>query len=137
MIGFIAGAISGLIACPVFQWNKVLHGWQYPFIIEGSLTVGVGLLLFLILSHSVQKLRWFTEEEKALARQRLEEDSQDIDKSFRWDDAQKECKDWTTWAFTLMAILYGVGVTSSSNFLPVSPKVAVYTRFDLTHPRRL
>lgn len=125
MMGFIAGAISGLIAWSVFQWNKALHGWQYLFIIEGALTVGVGMLLFFVLPHSVQKSRWFTAEEKTLARQRLEEDSQDLDKTFRWEDAKKECRDWTTWAFTLMAILYGVGVTSSSNFLPVSTKTDI------------
>jgi MFS family permease len=120
MMGFIAGAISGLIAWSVFQWKKELRGWQYLFLIEGALTVGVGVLLFLVLPRSVQKSRWFTEEEKALARQRLEEDSQDQDKVFRWDDALKETKDWTTWVFTLMPLLYGVGVASSSNFLPVS-----------------
>ncbi|KAI1103726.1 MFS general substrate transporter [Jackrogersella minutella] len=117
-MGFIAGAISGLIAWSVFQWHKALKGWQYLFIIEGALTVGIGLMLFLVLPHSVEKCRWFSEEEKRLSRLRLEEDSQDIDKRFRWEDAKKEVMDWTTWIFTLMPLLYGVGITSSSNFLP-------------------
>ena len=120
MMGFIAGAISGLVAWSVFQWDKALRGWQYLFIIEGSLTIGVGLILFLVLPHSVEKSRWFTAEEKLLARQRLEEDSQDEDKKFRWEDAVAEIRDWTTWIFTLMPLLYGVGIASSSNFLPVS-----------------
>lgn len=118
-MGFIAGAISGLIAWSVFQWDKKLRGWQYLFLIEGAMTVGMGLVLFLVLPRSVEKSRWFSEEEKALARKRLREDSLDEDKKFRWDDALKETKDWTTWAFTLMPLLYGVGVASSSNFLPV------------------
>jgi hypothetical protein len=84
------------------------------------MTVGMGLLLYFVLPRSVDKSRWFTEEEKALARHRQEEDSQDQDKKFHWDDALKETKDWTTWVFTLMPLLYGVGVASSSNFLPVS-----------------
>ncbi|KAI1377815.1 MFS general substrate transporter [Hypoxylon crocopeplum] len=121
-MGFIAGAISGLIAWSVFQWDRALRGWQYLFIIEGALTVGVGLLLFLILPHSIEKSRWFSEEEKRLSRLRLEEDSQDLDKQFRWEDARKETKDWTTWVFTLMPLLYGVGVASSSNFLPTIVK---------------
>ncbi|KAL7619624.1 hypothetical protein AAE478_010165 [Parahypoxylon ruwenzoriense] len=118
-MGFIAGAISGLIAWSVFQWNKALRDL---FIIEGALTVGVGLLLFLILPHSIEKSKWFSEEEKRLSRLRLEEDSQDVDKQFRWEDAKKETKDWTTWVFTLMPLLYGVGVASSSNFLPTIVK---------------
>lgn len=120
MMGFVAGAISGLIAWSVFQWDKALRGWQYLFIIEGAMTVGIALFLFLILPRSIQKSKWFTEEEKRASLVRLGEDSQDQDKSFRWDDAAKECRDWTTWVFTLMPLLYGVGVASSSNFLPVS-----------------
>ncbi|KAI1773189.1 MFS general substrate transporter [Hypoxylon cercidicola] len=111
-MGFIAGAISGLIAWSILDL----------FIIEGALTVGVGLLLFLILPHSIEKSRWFSDEEKRLSRLRLEEDSQDVDKNFRWEDAKKETKDWTTWIFTLMPLLYGVGVVSSSNFLPTIVK---------------
>ena len=124
MMGFIAGAISGLIAWSVFQWHKALKGWQYLFIIEGALTVGVGILLFLVLPHSVEKSRFFTEEEKAIARARLEQDSQDQDKSFKWEDARAEARDWRTWVYTLMPLLYGVGVASSSNFLPVSLQIA-------------
>lgn len=121
MMGFVAGAVSGLIAWSVFQWRGVpLSGWQYLFLIEGGLTVAVAVLLFAVLPRSVDKSRWFTEEEKALARRRLEEDSQDVDKAFRWEDARRELKDKTTWVYTLMPLLYGVGVASSSNFLPVS-----------------
>lgn len=119
MMGFIAGAISGLIAFSVFQWHKALSGWRYLFLIEGAMTVGVGFLLFFILPRSVEKSRWFTPEEKALARRRMEEDSQDVEKHYRWEDAVAETKDWTTWAFTIMPLFYGVGVASSSNFLPV------------------
>ncbi|KAI0179853.1 MFS general substrate transporter [Hypoxylon sp. FL1284] len=121
-MGFIAGAISGLIAWSVFPWDKALRGWQYLFIIEGALTVGVGLLMFLILPHSVEKSRWFSDDEKLLSRSRLEEDSQDVDKHFHWEDAKTEAKNWTTWIFTLMPLLYGVGVASSSNFLPTIVK---------------
>ncbi|KAJ4300697.1 hypothetical protein N0V90_002785 [Kalmusia sp. IMI 367209] len=122
MMGFIAGAISGLIAWSVFQWEKALRGWQYLFIIEGALTVGIGILLFLVLPHSVEKCRCFTAEEKAIARARREQDSQDEDKTFRWEDARTESRDWRTWVYTLMPLLYGVGVASSSNFLPTIVK---------------
>lgn len=126
MMGFIAGAISGLIAWSVFQWDKALRGWQYLFLIEGAMTVGIGIILFLVLPRSIEKSRWFSVEEKKLARQRLEEDSQDFDKNYRWDDVRTEARDWTTWVFTLMPLLYGVGVASSSNFLPVSSSSCTY-----------
>lgn len=84
-------------------------------------TIGVAIYLYIFAPRSPAKSRWYTEEEVRLAQIRLEEDSQDIDKKFRWSDAKDQLLQWQTWVFAWMALMYGVGVASSSNFLPVSP----------------
>ncbi|KAF9872286.1 hypothetical protein CkaCkLH20_10113 [Colletotrichum karsti] len=117
-MGFIAGAVSGLISWSVFRWNGELHGWQYLFIIEGAITIGVAIFLYLFAPRSPDKCRWYTDDERRIARVRLEQDSQDQDKRFRWEDAKKQLQHWPTWAFAFLALMYGVGVASSSNFLP-------------------
>ncbi|KAI1759520.1 MFS general substrate transporter [Hypoxylon sp. FL1150] len=117
-MGFIAGAVSGLISWSVFQWHGKLKGWQYLFIIEGALTIGISILLFFALPRSVQKCNWFSEEEKRIATARLQEDSQDEDKIFRWSDVKKQLLHGPTWAFAFLALMHGVGLASSSNFLP-------------------
>lgn len=96
------------------------QGWQYLFLIEGAITLGVAIFLYLCAPRSPDKSPWFTDQERRLAKARLEEDSQDQDKEFRWEDAKKQLKQWPTWAFAFLALMYGVGVASSSNFLPVS-----------------
>ncbi|KAI2623629.1 MFS general substrate transporter [Hypomontagnella submonticulosa] len=121
-MGFIAGAVSGLISWSVFQWKGSLKGWQYLFLIEGSITVVVAIYLYIFAPQSPEKSRWYTEEEVRLAKHRLEQDSQDQDKAFRWEDAKKQLKHWPTWVFAFMALMYGVGVASSSNFLPTMIK---------------
>ncbi|KAI0385898.1 MFS general substrate transporter [Hypomontagnella monticulosa] len=121
-MGFIAGAVSGLISWGVFQWKGTLKGWQYLFLIEGSITVIVAIYLYIFAPQSPEKSRWYTEEEVKLAKYRLEQDSQDQDRAFRWEDAKKQLKHWPTWAFAFMALMYGVGVASSSNFLPTMIK---------------
>ncbi|KAI4867497.1 MFS general substrate transporter [Hypoxylon rubiginosum] len=121
-MGFIAGAVSGLISWSVFQWEGGLKGWQYLFIIEGSITVAVAVYLWIFAPRSPETSRWYTEEEVKLAKNRLEQDSQDHDTEFRWYDAKKQLKHWPTWAFAFMALMYGVGVASSSNFLPTMIK---------------
>lgn len=121
-MGFIAGAVSGLISWSVFQWQGRLKGWQYLFLIEGSITVVVATYLYIFAPRSPEKSRWYTDNEVKLAKYRLEQDSQDQDKEFRWDDAKKQLKHWPTWAFAFMALMYGVGVASSSNFLPTMIK---------------
>ncbi|KAI1074217.1 MFS general substrate transporter [Whalleya microplaca] len=117
-MGFIAGAVSGLISWSVFRWEGSLRGWQYLFIIEGSITVVVAVYLYIFAPRSPEKSRWYSNEDVKLARLRLEQDSQDQDKTFHWQDAKKQLKHWPTWAYAFMALMYGVGVASSSNFLP-------------------
>ncbi|KAI1373214.1 MFS general substrate transporter [Hypoxylon crocopeplum] len=121
-MGFIAGAVSGLISWSVFQWDGGLHGWQYLFLIEGSITVVVAAYLYVFAPKSPEESRWYTEEEVTLAKHRLEQDSSDQDKEFRWGDARNQLKQWQTWVFAFMALMYGVGVASSSNFLPTMIK---------------
>ncbi|KAK4541578.1 hypothetical protein LTR36_007875 [Oleoguttula mirabilis] len=128
MMGYLAGAVSGLIAWSVFQWDKALRGWQYLFIIEGAITIAIGLMLYVVLPHGTETARWLSAEEKEVARVRLYEDTKEEDHGFHWEDVAKECKSWETWVYTLMPLLYGVGVTSSSNFLPtIVKRVAITT----------
>ncbi|GJD00492.1 major facilitator superfamily transporter [Colletotrichum higginsianum] len=136
-MGFIAGAVSGLISWSVFKWDGKLHtlrsrrrgnihmvlqGWRYLFIIEGAITIAVAIFLYLFAPRSPEKCRWFTDEDRRLAALRLEQDSQDQDKKFRWEDARRQLQHWQTWAFAFLALMYGVGVASSSNFLPTLVK---------------
>lgn len=73
----ISGAFSGLIAAGV---NANLDGvrgysaWQWLFIIEGVITVGVALIALPILPNFPRTTKWLSEEERALAIWRLEED---------------------------------------------------------------
>lgn len=63
----VAGAVSGLISFAVFQWRgRALGGWRYLFLIEGAITVGMPLVLFLVLPRSVEPSRFFSPDEKRL-----------------------------------------------------------------------
>ncbi|KAK2605395.1 hypothetical protein N8I77_008234 [Diaporthe amygdali] len=118
----VAGAVSGLISFGVFQWRgRALAGWQYLFLIEGAITVGMSLVLFAVLPRSIESSRFFSPEEKKLARARLEEGTLDAGEElerFRWADARAALLQWESWAFTLMALSFGVALTGAANFLP-------------------
>lgn len=92
-----------------------MQGWQYLFLIEGSLTVEIALWALLWLPRSVQASHLFTEEQKKCATLRKVKESE----SFSWVEGIHVLKDWKVWTFAFSALLYGVGVASSSNFLPV------------------
>ncbi|OAA63471.1 Major facilitator superfamily domain, general substrate transporter [Niveomyces insectorum RCEF 264] len=118
-MGVIASATSGLISWSVFQWHRSLKGWQYLFLIEGAITIGMAIFLGIVLPRSPATCRWFSEEEKALARARLRIDSQDEHIKLTGRDILKQFRHGPTWVFTAMSLFHGVGFTSSSNFLPV------------------
>ncbi|OQU97695.1 hypothetical protein CLAIMM_03587 isoform 2 [Cladophialophora immunda] len=118
MMGFVANAFSGLIAYSVFQWHRKLHNWQYLFIIEGSLTVFLSVLAFLILPRSLAASKYFSQEEKDLGALRLQREFEIEPIKFSWSAALKPLLNWHTWMFGAMSLCYGVAMATLSNFLP-------------------
>lgn len=128
----ISGAFSGLIAAGV---NANLAGargygaWQWLFIIEGVITVAVALAAIPILPNFPRTTKWLTEEERALAIWRLEEDVGEDDwveeKQSMWHGARLAFSDIKTYVllFLLLGIVSAGGVT---NFLPAVVKTLGY-----------
>lgn len=73
----LAGAFSGLLAFAIQKMNGIagISGWRWIFILEGALTVAVGLAIPFILPDSPERASWLTVEEKKFLRHRLEQDS--------------------------------------------------------------
>ncbi|KAF7323414.1 MFS domain-containing protein [Mycena chlorophos] len=72
----LSGAFGGILAYGIIKLNgKSGHsGWQWIFIIEGVITVFVGLVSFAFMPASPDTARFFNAEEKAYVKARLEED---------------------------------------------------------------
>jgi MFS family permease len=73
----MAGAFSGLLAFAIQQMHGVANiaGWRWIFILEGIMTVLVGLSIPWVLPDSPERATWLTPEEKRFIRHRLERDS--------------------------------------------------------------
>ncbi|VTT60350.1 unnamed protein product [Fusarium fujikuroi] len=117
----LASAFSGLISFGVFQIKvSHVHGWMWLFIIEGTMTVLLGILAFWWLPADPQSAWFLTEEEKHVARQRaLRDGSGVIGEEFNI----KECfKSWNSWRFAVWCVIsltYPVAFSTTSNFLPL------------------
>ncbi|KAL3491509.1 major facilitator superfamily domain-containing protein [Aspergillus germanicus] len=118
IMGFIAGAIGGLIAYRAFQWDGPLRGWQYLFLIEGAMGVSVGAWALFWLPRDVSSSRFFTEAHKHCAAQRMAYEKAEVS----WVKGMQVLRDWKVWALASAVFLCGVGSASSSNFLPVMIK---------------
>jgi MFS family permease len=96
----IAGAFTGLIAFGVFQIDGPIKGWQYLFLIEGSLTVAGGIVGIIFLPKSAATAYFLTEEEKRLAYHRIAEDSSvSVDAKFNIRFALRIFKEDRLWPF--------------------------------------
>ncbi|KAJ5818979.1 hypothetical protein N7474_004570 [Penicillium riverlandense] len=128
----IAGAFSGAIAYGIFQLNGALHGWQYLFIIEGSLTVFVALLAFLLLPKEPGSAWFLNAAEREYAAQRIRIDNEryvmkeygatntgEVSQRLTKRDIIETAKDWKLWSVLICNICASVPSQAFGVFLPV------------------
>ncbi|UKZ76194.1 hypothetical protein TrVFT333_003891 [Trichoderma virens FT-333] len=65
----LAGAFGGLLASAILKLDHVggVRSWRMIFVVEGIITIGLGLLGFLTLTDRPETARWLSQEEKDLA----------------------------------------------------------------------
>ncbi|KAF5524818.1 MFS transporter prlL [Colletotrichum aenigma] len=117
----VSTGCSGLIAAATFATlDKVkgIAGWQWLFIIEGSVTALVAIFGFFLLPDDPSETRWLTEEERKLAVERIRRDTVGHqERGSTWEGLKQACKDPKTWLFCLMQNLH-ISACSFNNFFP-------------------
>jgi len=80
-----------------------LNGWQWIFIIEGIITIVLGLLTYMFVPDFPDKNRFLTEQQTQLILHRVEKDRGDsLPDKMTWQKLRLHLSDWTMWAFALM-----------------------------------
>ncbi|RVX74984.1 hypothetical protein B0A52_01261 [Exophiala mesophila] len=111
----IAGAFGGLFAYALAKMDGLggYEGWRWIFIMEGILTVIIGLLAFVWVPNWPEKVRWLSSTEKSMIARKL-----DIDAgggAARMDRLNKKsamriAKDWKIY----VGIIIHIGCTNSA-----------------------
>ncbi|KZF20948.1 MFS general substrate transporter [Xylona heveae TC161] len=116
----LAAAFSGLISYGVFQiGDKHVKGWMWLMIIEGGLTVLIGLFAYFWLPASPSTAWFLNDAEKAAAKARnLRDSSSKVDTKFNLKDCFQIWKDWKFALWCIIAFTYPVAFATTSNFLP-------------------
>ncbi|KAK8041999.1 hypothetical protein PG993_006522 [Apiospora rasikravindrae] len=121
----ISGAFSGLISAGItgnMDGARGLSAWRWLFIIEGAATIFIAFLAFPLLPNFPRTTSWLSEEEKALAVWRLEEDIGeddwvDSEQQTFWRGAKQAFADVKT--YVLLVLLFGIVASGSvTNFFP-------------------
>jgi MFS family permease len=125
----ISGAFSGLIAAGVTSGMDGARGWRawrWLFLIEGTVTVAVAFLAFIVLPNLPRTTRWLTEEERAMAIWRLQvdigaDDWRDSKSQMGWEGLKQALADPKT--YMLLVVVFSiVSAGSITNFFPIVVK---------------
>lgn len=115
----LSGAFGGLLARGLNAIGPAggLEGWRWIFIVEGLLTVFVGLCSALVLPNSIETARFLTQPEKDLARHRLGEQSAAHER-FAWSEVRRGIFNLQVWLSALAYFAILCGLYSFGLFLP-------------------
>ncbi|RYP66371.1 hypothetical protein DL770_008812 [Monosporascus sp. CRB-9-2] len=129
----ISGAFSGLISAGItgnMDGARGYGAWQWLFIIEGVITIAIAFAAYWVLPNFPRTTSWLSEDEKAMAVWRLEEDvGQDdwissSDQTF-WQGAKMAFADIKT--YVLLVLIFGIVASGSvTNFFPAVVKTLGY-----------
>ncbi|PKS11724.1 hypothetical protein jhhlp_001712 [Lomentospora prolificans] len=123
----IAGAFAGLIAYGLLKINNgPVHGWQVVFLLEGGVTVLLGILSFFVFPKTLATAWFFTPEERAHAVRRMEidlagtQEEADVGStSVTKRDIIDVAKDWKKILTVVFNITTVLPVTAFTTFLPL------------------
>ncbi|KAL4915043.1 major facilitator superfamily domain-containing protein [Aspergillus aurantiobrunneus] len=111
----LAGAFGGAIAYGVGYLNGD-HGhsaWRWLFFIEGAPSCASAILVWFFLPDYPESAKWLSEDEKELARQRLQvEGSKGDAKAMGWTEAKEVLTEWRLYVHYV--IYFGISTPFSS-----------------------
>ncbi|KAJ3880401.1 MFS general substrate transporter [Lentinula edodes] len=124
----LAGAFSGLFAFAIsfMSGTRGLLGWSWIFILEGIITVAVGLIAFIVLVDFPATAKFLTPEEQAFVIWKKKYDNSSVgeEEKFEVKHIYQAFTDWQVWIhiliyMSLIGPLYGITLflpTIISNF---------------------
>ncbi|KAG6877354.1 hypothetical protein C0993_008252 [Termitomyces sp. T159_Od127] len=100
--------------------RRGLNGWQWIFIIEGAITILVGVVCYMFFPEFPDNNRFLSPEQTKLILDRVEQDRGDaMPDQMTWKKLRLHLSDWTTWAFGLMLMSATVPTYAIGFFVPI------------------
>ncbi|ERT02929.1 pantothenate transporter [Sporothrix schenckii 1099-18] len=120
-LGSFSGIISGLLAYgfDYASGHGGLSGWQWLFLVEGIITVLIGIAIYFLLPDFPDTAKWLTPREKAFIQARLPPNAPRADElNFNLRELTAALKDSRLWLFTFIWAFFTVGTSGVSFFQP-------------------
>lgn len=95
----LSGAFGGLLAYGLTRLNGALEGWRWLFLVEGLISVAVGIACLCLLPDNFEKAWWLNENDKNLMRIRNRQAAiyQGESETFDREEVKLAFKDGKVW----------------------------------------
>ncbi|KAG5934988.1 hypothetical protein E4U60_003421 [Claviceps pazoutovae] len=118
----LAGSFGGLLAAGIQKMDGMrgIAGWAWIFIIEGSLTICVGIISFWMVHDFPDEASFLSPDDRARVLLRLKNDNQSAARheDFKWEYAWEAVRDWKTYCGMVIYMGSVMPLYSFSVFLP-------------------
>ncbi|KAG6059438.1 hypothetical protein E4U32_004081 [Claviceps aff. humidiphila group G2b] len=118
----LAGSFGGLLAAGIQKMDGMrgIAGWAWIFIIEGSLTICVGIVSFWMVHDFPDEASFLSPQDRARVLLRLKNDNQSAARheDFKWEYALAAVRDWKTYCGMVIYMGSVMPLYSFSVFLP-------------------
>lgn len=120
-LSILATGLSSLLAYGLAQLNgrNGLAGWRWIFLVEGLITIAIGLVGYFVIIDFPDKAKILNEQEREMILTRIERDRADatLDK-ITWAKIGQYSLDWKLWLFAFMFFSSTTASYALSYFLP-------------------
>ncbi|KAJ1304616.1 hypothetical protein OPQ81_005758 [Rhizoctonia solani] len=131
----LSGAFGGLLASGLLKIPELKGiprgAWRNIFLVEGAITMALGLAAFYFLPGPAEKTRFLNEREKMIAIQRLRQDGEDGNtagsQAAKGDSWWRAFKSLNTWICAICFLLNNMTVQGISLFMPTLLKGMGYS----------
>ncbi|BGP51251.1 hypothetical protein JCM10450v2_007180 [Rhodotorula kratochvilovae] len=120
-----AGVVGGLIAAGLLKMDGLagLEGWRWLYIVEGALTIVIGLASYAFIANSPQTAWYLSPRQKLLTRVRNVQSRQyNGSEDFSWAEVKKAFKEPLIWISGSMQLGFDVTLYGASTFFVVIVK---------------
>ncbi|KAF9529668.1 major facilitator superfamily domain-containing protein [Crepidotus variabilis] len=122
VLAVTTGGFSSILAYvfSLLNGRGGLAGWRWIFVMEGIITLFLGIMAFLFIPEFPDQNNFLTPEQTALILKRIDDDRGDaLPDPLTTQKVLHHLKDWTIWAYGLMFLLASLPSYSQSFFLPI------------------
>ncbi|GIZ48008.1 hypothetical protein CKM354_001108300 [Cercospora kikuchii] len=116
----LSGAFGGLLAYGLTRLNGALEGWRWLFLVEGLISVAVGIACLCLLPDNFEKAWWLNENDKKLMRTRNRQAAiyQGESETFDREEVKLAFKDGKVWLSAFCQFCANTCSFGFSTFLP-------------------